>query len=154
MREPRDNIRSILNRLKLPGDLPALEKEQWDRMSPAWRMIVDCRWLGFEAGNYIEMLARRWNYMADVYLENASGFVLCRYEDFINDKAGEIKRLANQFGLPPKNDISERVDVQYQLKGDRDVSWLRFFGEKNLAAIESVCESRMQRLEYHLEKRQ
>jgi len=153
LREPRDNIRSILNRLGLPGNLPSLTNEQWKSMPLRWRYAVDCRYLGFEAENYVEMLARRWNCLADVYLQNSENFTICTYEDFLKDKAGEIKRLAGKLGLSGTNDISDKVDVQYEPKGDRSVSWRIFFGEDNLSRIENICRGRMEALGYSIEQR-
>ncbi len=153
LREPRDNIRSILNRLELPGDLSSLTDKQWKSMPLRWRYAVDCRYMGFEEENYVEMLARRWNCLADVYLQNAENFVLCTYEDFLKDKLGEIKRLAEKLGLSGTNDISDKVDVQYEPKGDRSVSWTIFFGEENLFRIENICRERMEALGYSIEQR-
>ena len=153
LREPRDNIRSILNRLGLPGNLPSLTNEQWKSMPLRWRYAVDCRYLGFEADNYIEMLAHRWRCLVDVYLQNTENFILCTYEDFLKDKIGEIKRLAEKLGIPETDDISAKVDVQYEPKGDRDISWIDFFGENNLFTIENICKERMQKIGYRLEKR-
>ena len=46
------------------------------------------------------------------------------------------------------NDISDKVDRQYQRRGDRNVSWPDFFGPDNLARIERICGDRMQRFGY------
>jgi hypothetical protein len=40
------------------------------------------------------------------------------------------------------------VDVQYQPRGDRGVSWLEFFGRENLRRIEGICGGRMAQLGY------
>jgi len=153
LREPRDNIRSILNRLELPGDLSSLTDEQWKSMPLRWRYAVDCRYLGFEADNYIEMLAHRWRCLVDVYLQNSENFILCTYEDFLKDKVGEIKHLAEKLGISETDDISAKVDVQYEPKGDREISWIEFFGETNLFRIEYICQERMAFLGYNIEQR-
>ncbi len=148
MRDPRDNLRSILNRLKLPGNLPDLSPEVIAEMIPAWRLIIDGRWLGLKGDNYIERLAARWDLIASTYLAHANRMVLIKYDDFVKDKAGAIQGLAQALGREPGHDISDKVDVQYQSRGDRGVKWLDFFGAENLARIERVCSVRMQALGY------
>ena len=64
-RHPVHNIRSILDRLNLPGTprpLDALELED-----DGWTSIVDSRHLGFEAADHIASLAQRWTYMTAIY---------------------------------------------------------------------------------------
>jgi len=148
MRDPRDNLRSILNRLKLRGDLPDLSPEVMAGMIPAWRLIVDGRWLGLRGENYIERLAARWDLIASTYLTHANRMILIKYDDFVKDKARAIERLARALGREPRHDISDKVDVQYQSRGDRDVKWTEFFGPDNLARIERVCADRMAALGY------
>jgi len=148
IRDPRDNIRSILNRLKISGALADIPAGERARMSRAWELIIDGRWLGLDGKNYIEMLAQRWNYIADLYLEHPDRMILVRYEDFSKDKIGTLIKLASGLGLEKRNDVSSRVDVQFQPKGDRNVRWKDFFGPENLPAIERICEERMRRLGY------
>ena len=153
LRDPRDNIRSILNRLKIPGDLLQLNPENYQKVTPAWDLIIDNRWLGLEGENYIEMLAARWNFMADVFLNNREQIVLVRYEAFLKDKLGELTRLAEKLELNPVNDITHRLDVQFQKRGDRDVNWRVFFGHQNLTQIEHICETRMRKLDYPINRK-
>ncbi len=148
IRDPRDNIRSILNRLKVPGDLDDIGGAERSRMTRAWQLILDGRWLGLDGANYIEMLAQRWNFIADVYTENGGRMQLLKYEDFTRDKIGELERLARTLGLEKKNDVSHRVDVQFQPAGDRGVRWDRFFGTENLSRIERICADRMAKFGY------
>lgn len=148
IRDPRDNIRSILNRLKISGSLADIPAGERARLSRAWQLIIDGRWLGLDGGNYIEMLAQRWNYIADLYLANPDGMILVKYEDFSMNKIGKLHELASALGLEKKNDVSSRVDVQFQPAGDRNVRWKDFFGPENLSAIERICADRMRRLGY------
>ena len=148
VRDPRDNIRSILNRLRIPGNLEHVDLDRVPDLTPEWRLGLDAAWLGIEGRNYIEMMAGRWNLAADVYLNHAEDMRLLRYEDFLDDKAGAIQGLAAELRLPGVNDIRSRVDVQYQPRGDRGVSWLDFFGHQNLSRIDCICADRMARLGY------
>ena len=127
LRDPRDNIRSILNRLKIPGNLSELNPEHCQKVTPAWDLIINNHWLGLKGENYIEMLAARWNLMTDTFLNNREQMVLVRYEAFLKDKLGELTRLAKKLELTPVNDITHRLDVQFQKPGNRDINWRDFF---------------------------
>lgn len=148
IRDPRDNIRSILNRLKIPGNLSKLEQEYRGEMTPAWDLILDNSWFGLKGENYIEMMAERWNYTADAFLKNQDKIILTRYEEFLKDKIGEMARLAENLGLDRVNDISDKVDIQFQPRGNRNVKWQEFFGNDNLARIDRICGERMKSFDY------
>jgi hypothetical protein len=146
VRDPRDNIRSILDRTGLPGDLsttPSL-----DDLPAGWRRIVDNRWLGLESEHYIESLAERWNLAMDIYHRHAGRLLLVRYEDFLADKRGCIEALAHRADLRVVHDVSEEVDLPYQPPGDASASWLDGFGRRNLERIERICGERMHRFGY------
>ncbi len=148
MSDPRDNIRSILNRLNLPGNLRKFNV-RWSRIDKNWKPIFYANYWGFkEYKHYIDFLAARWNLAADVYLRNSSKMVLVRYEDFCSDKVGVIEEIASKLGIEKKNDISDKVDVQYQPRGDRNISWLDFFGIENLLRIEKICKDNMKKFGY------
>ncbi len=150
LRDPRDNIRSILNRLKIPGNLTQLGQEHRETVTPAWDLIIDNRWLGLEGENYIEMLAARWNFTTDVFLNNQNQILLVRYEEFLKDKLGNLTALARSLGLNPVNDITDKMNVQFQPRGNRNVNWQDFFSNHNLARIEHICGERMRMLDYPL----
>lgn len=156
VRDPRDNIRSILNRLRIPGNLEHLDLDRVPTLTPEWRLGLDASWLGVRGRNYIEMMAGRWNLAADVYLNHAGEMRLVRYEDFLGGKVAAIQALAADLELSGVHDIASKVDVQYQPRGDRRVSWLEFFGRDNLRRIDDICAGRMARLCYRpaLESRQ
>lgn len=143
IRDPRDNIRSILNRLRIRGDLEDMDDAMWDSLSPAWRLNLDSRWLGLDGGTYIDMMAARWNRLSDIYLSNSSRFALVPYETFMANKLGTLIEVAETLGLEAKNDVQSRLDVQFQPAGDRSVKWLDFFGPENLSKIERACRERM-----------
>lgn len=148
MRDPRDNIRSILNRLKLPGDLESIGPAEYGRMRPLWEAIIDSGHLGVAEGNYVERLARRWALGARVYLDHRDGMELIRFEDFVADKRGAITGLAERLGIEQAGRIEDKLETRYQPPGDRSVGWLQFFGRANLSAIEGVCEAEARALGY------
>jgi len=146
IRDPRDNTRSILNRLNLPGNLEQLPPEV---IIPSnWEVVLNSKWIGARGNNYIEMLADRWNRSVDVYLNYSKEMFLIRYENFLKDKKKAIEELANRLELPGTNDISDKVDIQYQPRGNRGISWEEFFGPENLRRIEWICGSRMTQFGY------
>ena len=141
IRDPRDNIRSFLNRRGIPGNLDKLpeDKKKWIGNLPP-----------IPGKNYIEKLANRWNLAADTYLNHPETFILIRYEDFVLDKIGTTHNLAKKVGLIPSHDISEYVNLQYQPSGDRKVNWSEFFETENLNQIETICREKMNCFGYSL----
>jgi hypothetical protein len=153
VRDPRDNIRSILNRLTLPGNLAELDERcqrilTGEKSTRAWRLMLDGKMPETPPGNYIERLAWRWQLAADTYLQHMSAMTLVRYEDFLINKVAVVADVARRAGLPPVHNIADRVDVQYQPRGDNSASWQEFFGARNLALIETVCGDVMRKFSY------
>lgn len=149
-RNPFQNIRSILDRLKIPGNLDSINFDEHEELNkgPIWRLVLDSHWLGFECNNYIEGLAYRWNLAAQIYLDNADKFNLVRYEDFLVDKKGTVDELCKSFGLPVVENVGNSVDKQHQSKGQSNVDLKAFFGERNYSIIESICYKNGKRLGY------
>ena len=143
IRDPRDTIRSLLNRRGIPGNFDKLQNMEGRSVRIGRRPNV-------AGDNYIEKLANRWNLAADTYIGHTDQFSLIRYEDFVQDKISTISDLARQVGLDPINDITDYVNIQYQPRGDRNVSWLEFFGTDNLRCIETICRDRMNYFGYDL----
>lgn len=151
-RNPYQNIRSVLNRLKIPGDLTDIEYDQWPELckTPVWRLALDSSWLGRPKGSYIESMAHRWDIAARTYLDSPECFILIRYEDFVKDKKSSIEGLASDLGLVVQEDIGTNVDVQYQGKGNRSASPGEFFGETNREVIRKICGESAKKLGYEL----
>lgn len=144
IRDPRDNIRSILNRIKVKGDLKAFEgKEQ---VPTSWASLFDSHFS--DSDHYIEQLAFRWNYCAEQYLKHASSCLLIRYEDFVLDKEGVIDGLCDEFSLQKKCSISSIVDKQFQPKGNQDISWEDFFGVENRSVIDEISGAYLEEFGY------
>ncbi|MBN1125373.1 MAG: sulfotransferase [Sedimentisphaerales bacterium] len=149
IRDPRDNIRSILNRLDIPGNLEDMNTKYWDKIPTLpWQIILEGDLFEEPGQSYIETLAIRWNVAVQAYQQNTDRIRLLRYEDFMADKARCILQLATHFGFEPVHDITDQVDVQYQPKGDQNISWIDFFGVDNLHRIENVCREGMQQFGY------
>lgn len=151
-RDPRDNIRSTLNWMELPGNLDDLGAtfDQHPYKFESWKLIIQGKFPAVSGRTYIERLANRWNLAADNYLRHRDRITLIRYEDFSRDKVGAITNLARAVGLEPVHDFGPHVDVQYQPRGNREVTWAEFFGQDNLRLIEATCAQRMAELNYPL----
>lgn len=149
VRDPRDNIRSLLNRLNLPGNREHAELKAPLRDGPWGYLFRPEAWgLAPPDGNYIDMLAARWNAAVQCFLNDPDGFVLVKYEEFVRAKLASITRLATALELKRVNDVSARLDTQYQPAGQRHVGWPDFFGDVNLRRIQCMCGDLMARFGY------
>ncbi|MGH6872144.1 MAG: hypothetical protein ACREHE_11615, partial [Rhizomicrobium sp.] len=137
IREPADNIRSILDRLTLRGDLAALDPGRI-AANRTWRGQLAGLDLGLPPGHYVATLARRWLAAAAIYRESPDRFALVRYHEFRAARVAAIAALAAQFDLAVSSDISSIADTDFQRRGTpRDA--LEFFGAENLARIDDLC---------------
>ena len=148
VRDPRANIRSILNRLRIPGDLTDFDVDD-SGVPDAWKPIFDPEIWGSDQRHYIGVLADRWRLAALAYLRQRERMVLVRYEDFMAAKVQVIESLAREVGLAAVRDISGSVDVQYQPQGDHSVPLERFFGDAHLRMIDEICHEEMRFFGYH-----
>jgi hypothetical protein len=148
VRDPRDNIRSILDRFRIPGDR---DNVNWSQISlpPLWAYVFGLKWRPLKGKNYIDMLASRWNEIVNIYLKDQDKFRLVKYENFNNDKATLISDLARTLGLEPKADITDKIDIQFQPAGaNRELDWIDFYGSKNLNIINRRCSEYVEALDY------
>lgn len=148
VRSPFDNIRSVCNRLDIPGDLRDLSIADYCQIPKEWHLVFDGVVNDCPSGNYICAQAHRWNIAADAYLKNPDDMLVVRYEDFVSDKLQFLECLARKLGWDPVCDISQRIDVSFQPPGKARTDLFSFFGETNYGTIESVCRSRMLLLGY------
>jgi hypothetical protein len=148
VRNPFDNIRSILNRLNMSGKCSQID--DFSNFNETWTSILKGTDLGIESNNPIEVLATRWNCSIKQYLENPNRFILVRYEDFNLDKVGCIKKLASNTHLPFSNDIKSLTEKNFQPKGDNSQKILDYFGEKNHKLIKENCLSNWFEIEKQL----
>lgn len=142
VRNPFDNIRSILNRLNLPGDLEDIDV---DKVHEDWKSFFSKS----KGKNYISVLANLWvkaNNQSDI--TNSDSCVLVKYEDFNNDKEEFIEYISKKVGIEPKYSIGHIVDKQFQPKGERNIDLKIFYGEKNYKIIEDICCNLMKEFNY------
>lgn len=147
-RHPTDTIRSILNRLGLPGSLSPGGMPPMRNPTRHWELILTGALPKVPGGDYIEKLAHRWQLAADTYAQRRDRLVLVRYEDFRRDKVGELTQLARRLGLVVERDVSAEVDIPYQPPGENEADLLEFFGRRQIDRIVSICERGMQQMGY------
>lgn len=148
VRDPRTNIRSILQRLQLPGRPAEAPPALIESLSPAWKLILDSHWLGVTGDDYIARLASRWQYFCDIASANESQVEIIRYEDFTQNKADSIRELAIRLSLDPRFSIEEETEVQYQGRGDHSIALDDFFGSAALDCISANCRRGMDYFNY------
>lgn len=150
VREPFQNIRSILNRLKIPGDLEEFVPTLDGLPNSTWLSILSGADLALPAMHYVDTLAQRWMKAADVYLSQPRRYVLVRYEDFNREKKRCIEGLARKLGLSPDRPFEHLLDHQFQPAGRSDMPALTFFGRRNWDRIARACRPSMNAFGYDL----
>jgi hypothetical protein len=146
-RDPWANIKSILGRLNLRGDLDAPMRADGKSLNRTWQSIFAGRDLGFEPGHYIDIMAKRWARAAQICDGLGDRVVAIRYEDFNRSKFATIQNTLQKLELTARNDISGVLDHSFQRSGTPAGSMSDFFGP-NLARIETVCGGQAARFGY------
>lgn len=148
VRDPRDNLRSLLDRLGVPGDRQDLSPADRVANGPGWELYLSGDWLGLGERSYLEVMAWRWNLGAAFWAANRADTVLVRYEDFLADKEGVLRRTAQAVGLSPIHSVADALDRPFQPAGRGNRSWLNVFGGANLRRIETACAAGMREFGY------
>lgn len=139
IRHPHDNIRSILDRLKLPGDLARLDVERV-KANRTWRSALAGTDLGLKPDHYVTTLARRWLRAVEIFQGARENFELITYREFKDDKSASIARLAQALDMDAAHDISPIAEQTFQPRGTPRAAE-EFFGADNLSRIDTICES-------------
>ncbi|MGD1898532.1 MAG: sulfotransferase [Phormidesmis sp.] len=152
IREPKATIKSVLDRLKLPGHLPTLDERHYQQVDPltGWLPALQGRAPDGPGENYIERLAHRWNIAAQTYLNASHNMVLVKYEDFKRKKENTIYDLAEKVGLEIQSSISQDVDVPFQPRGNHGVTVAEFFSEENKRKINDICREQALAFSYDI----
>lgn len=149
IRHPAENIRSILDRLRIPGNLGHFKIK--DDLHKAWKDVLDGSLLKTKSKHYIAILAIRWVISTKTYLKHKDKMILIRYEDFIKNKYKNIQQIAEELKIEKKQDIGNILDKQYQPKGSNSgTPWNEFYSEKNLAIINKICKPYMKYFDYNI----
>lgn len=147
VRDPRDNLRSILDRLDLPGQVATVSLP--DPLRAHWGHVLDNTWMGAPAGNPVCSLAWRWARALAVYRQYPGEFIRIRYEDFLANPEDAIAQLCVALNVPQKRQISNWKMHPFQPPGrNRGCPWPDFFGADPLAHIEDICAEGMAEMGY------
>jgi len=149
VRDPRDNIRSLLNRLRLPGRLDATTATGAG-ISATWRRVLEGRTPDVPGTNYIERLAHRWALAVRNYLDGQQRLQLIRYEEFMQGKVAAVEATLAAIGIPGGQPIEHLLERDFQPRGQRGVDPREFFGAVELESIERICGPEMARLGYRI----
>ncbi len=145
VRDPWNNIRSILARVKVRGDLHA--SSYITRANRTWRDILAGEDIQLPPDHYVSTLARRWLKATDMARLAGTGATVIRYEDFCADKARTIYDLARRLGLPISLRIEDMVDRPFQRRSGLVAEPVCFFGD-NLARITEIVGARASEFGY------
>lgn len=129
-RDKTKNIKSILDRLNLRGDL--LLNPRPEDVNKNWHSLL------FDGNkHYIKTLSDKYD-TAQNNLKKLCSLnpVLIKYEDFLKDKKSTIDNLTITLGLTIKNDISNIVDRPFQPTSKNKKSVNDFF-RQNLKHLNS-----------------
>ncbi|MCH8532311.1 MAG: sulfotransferase [Saccharospirillum sp.] len=137
VRDPRDNIRSILDRLSLNGQTQEID-HAYQSVTGTWRNVLEGYKPTLPGTGHLEKMAWRWRVCTENYLAQKNNMTLIQYEAFRQNKKSEIESLAHQLGLECKHDISGLIDVQYQPKGKHISDWESYFGPDSLNSINEI----------------
>ncbi len=149
IRHPVDNIRSILDRLKIPCNQDHIDLQNYD-INESWSYVMNGQLLNINHEHYIARLAMRWVIAAEIYLKHKDKMILVRYEDFMRSKYDAIQRIAEDLGVRKGSDIGHLLHLQYQPQGkNRENSVIELFGDKNLSIISDICGSYMKYFDYN-----
>ena len=145
VRDPWHNIRSILERVDVRGDLDKIVPGK-RRINRTWVSILAGSDLGLPPQHYIDVLAKRWLRATEIADILKNRLTIVRYEDFSRDKRGTVEHLAGDLSFPVTEDISAIVDRQFQPRG-RGADPKAFFGE-NYARITAICGAKAKEYGY------
>lgn len=148
VRDPFQNIRSILNRLDLPGNLEHFVPSLDNLPNQTWLSILSGSDLALPPMHYIETLAQRWTKAVDIYLREPERYILVRYEDFKKERKRYIEMLSADLGLAADKSFEHLLDYQFQRAGQPATPLHDFFGTKNLNRISKCCECTMSKIGY------
>lgn len=144
VRDPRDVISSTITQSN-EGD-----SEEFKITNPNF-IAFDNRWLGINESDPVRSVASSWCYMIELATRYPD-IRFYRYEDFTVDKPAFIERLAAEYAIVQRNDISTQLDVQYRdLRRIRGAGrWRRMLPAEAVESIETICADRMRQFGYEL----
>ena len=150
VRDPRTNIRSILNRVEVPGLTTDLDKASYMRIQktrPGWLPVLQGQGLVYGVP-LVPRLAHRCRIAMEIAAAERGNWPVIRYEDFVADKAGTIAATLQAVGENPTNDIASVANKPFQPPSQDRSDPEIFFSAENLVSIETICDKVMDVFSY------
>lgn len=132
-RDPLQTVRSVLDRLGIPGDLEDLDAAALGAIPDGWRIVLDSRWCERHAPDgtpdrprrhHVEELARRSLLSRRIAAACADArperTTVVSYESFREDKAATIERVLERLGMPmrtSRDELARHLDRPFQPPG-------------------------------------
>lgn len=148
VRDPRDTIRSIADRLQLTSHELSCETLDRPDINAHWGLILEGKLPVVDGTTIVDRLAQRWRQAWAAYTRSSTSVKVLRYEDFRSRKAETIYELAEALHLKVKADLKGQVDVRFQPAGVSDVRLTERLGRENVELIEALCSDEINLLGY------
>lgn len=148
VRHPLENIRSILNRLKIQ---PKSKDWGYGAMPREWQNILTGLHVPNSGENYMENLSLRWLRCVELYERSKNRLQLVKYEAFNSDKASELKSICAALGLEVRKAVEPHCDTQFQPKGQEVKDFKEFLGADNYSIVRKICSPAAKQFGYEFE---
>jgi len=150
VRDPRQVIRSIADRLNLSADTLSKPFQATPDINRHWSLILSGQLPIITNRNLAvsEVLARRWIKSVEMYLRNEGRVLMIRYEDFCAHKLDSLRQLIRQMNIRERGDISEWVNAEHQPKDNSQADLEIRLGLDSLVRIEKLCSNHMSKFQY------
>jgi hypothetical protein len=149
-RSPKENIRSMLNRLspaKSGNNVKWEHIEKESKNAPLLKLLYDAERMPYEVNGIVETLAHRWSFVYGQLQTYADKMITVDYDSFKRNKIETIEALAEALGVPVKNSIEHIKNKQFQPAGHvKKVD--QYFSVSDEKIIDRVCGN----YELYLEK--
>ncbi len=147
VRDPFENIRSLLNRVSLPGEITNLDSSNVS-IGTTWLNLLNGTTPDMPGNNYIENLSWRWKKSAELLHQYRERAVIAKYDDFVLDKENYIYSLGAKLDRSCKKSVADLVDVQYQPKGKSVKDPCGFFSPDAIDTISRITQDASRKFGY------
>ncbi|MDZ7759338.1 MAG: sulfotransferase [Desulfovermiculus sp.] len=148
VRDPRQTIRSIADRLNLSAEDLGRAVLPKNVPNKHWRLILEGQMPQVGGHSITERLAYRWKAALNSCRQVQKVSIIIRYEDFLDNKVALINNLVNMCGLVVRTNIDQDVNKKYQPPGNLKIDPFERLGHENVRVIEAITGEHMFALGY------